>query len=320
LPLSLGANPAGLALLVATSQQSGVPPRLPSFQQTLLSQITAPHAQASVGTGNSNLLDAAAAALLRQQLTQQRERAQLQHISGSLLRNRLVTGSGNRVPKTTLSLHPAIRSPILRHGVPSTYGPPPSRQQPQDTQAVVSKKPDNANKALEVLGSSLRKASDPYIDVSFVKDPDPETSQLRRTRGGVTEPFPEKLHRMLNETEQEGHENVVSFFSHGRAFAVHDMDKFVKDIMPRYFKQTKWNSFARQLNLYGFKRISSGPDAGGYYHELFLKGRSKLCFHMRRVGVPQGTTDRRKFKSNNNNNVEPDFYSMKKITSTTKVS
>jgi len=62
--------------------------------------------------------------------------------------------------------------------------------------------------------------------------------------------------------------DVVSFYSHGRAFGVHDMERFVGEVMPKYFKQSKWNSFARQLNLYGFMRLASGPDAGGYYHEV----------------------------------------------------
>jgi len=126
------------------------------------------------------------------------------------------------------------------------------------------------------------------------------------------EPFPEKLHRMLREVEAEGKTDIVSFFSHGRAFVVHDMERFVAEIMPRFFKQSKWNSFARQLNLYGFQRILSGPDAGGYYHELFLKGKDSLVVHMRRVGVPQGK-DRRKFKEPQVRSVEPDFYSMTKV-------
>jgi hypothetical protein len=165
--------------------------------------------------------------------------------------------------------------------------------------------------ALEALGNNLRAKSDPYIDVSSVADPNPEDATTRRTRGGVSEPFPEKLHRMLSGVEQEGISDVVSFFSHGRAFGVHDMDTFVSEVMPKYFKQTKWNSFARQLSLYGFIRITSGPDAGGYYNELFLKGRPNLCLYMRRVGVPQGE-DRRKLRGKNMK-VDPDFYSMKRI-------
>jgi hypothetical protein len=168
--------------------------------------------------------------------------------------------------------------------------------------------------ALQALGTNLRAKSDPYIDVSRVADPNPEQgATLRRTRGGVSEPFPEKLCRMLSTAEQDGISHIVSFFSHGRAFGVYDMDRFVSDVMPKYFKQTKWNSFARQLSLYGFLRITSGPDTGGYYHELFLQGRPNLCRFMRRVGVPHGEDRRRKSRPKNKKDVDPDFYSMKRI-------
>ena len=92
-----------------------------------------------------------------------------------------------------------------------------------------------------------------YTDAAYIADPVPD---LRRNRGGVTEPFPEKLHKMLEVTEAEGSTDIVGFFSHGRAFAIHQPRKFVADIMPRFFKQSRLTSFQRQLNLYGFKRIS----------------------------------------------------------------
>ena len=169
----------------------------------------------------------------------------------------------------------------------------------------------NAEGTLAALGAAMRKKSSPYIDASHLSDPDPSDLARRRTRGGVTEPFPEKLHRMLLEVEESGDSNIISFFSHGRAFGVHDPERFVHKIMPKYFKQSRMSSFQRQLNLYGFTRISSGADAGGYYHELFLKGRPALCVHMRRVGVPQGE-DRRKLKSGARKS-EPDFYSMQPL-------
>jgi len=78
----------------------------------------------------------------------------------------------------------------------------------------------------------------------------------------------------------------VSFLPHGRAFQVHKVNKFLNKILPRYFRQqTKWKSFSRQLQLYGFVRVKSGRDAGAYYHELFLKGRPNLCHYMRRVNA-----------------------------------
>ena len=53
---------------------------------------------------------------------------------------------------------------------------------------------------------------------------------------------------MLNDAEQEQFENVVSWLPGGRAFKVHQTEKFVKKIMPRYFNQTKYKSFGRQVS------------------------------------------------------------------------
>jgi len=152
-----------------------------------------------------------------------------------------------------------------------------------------------------------------YFDASTLTDPDPVVVANRRTRGGVTEPFPEKLHRMIREAEKNGKQDVISFFHHGRSFAIHKPERFCSEIMSKYFKQSRLSSFQRQLNLYGFTRINSGPDAGGYYHELFLKGRPALSIHVCRVGVPQATPRRRGVKAHDSMKT-PDFYSIPPIT------
>mmetsp|Transcript_20107 Transcript_20107/g.29838 ORF Transcript_20107/g.29838 Transcript_20107/m.29838 type:complete len:332 (-) Transcript_20107:90-1085(-) len=167
--------------------------------------------------------------------------------------------------------------------------------------------------ALEALGSrglERRKKNVPYFDASSLADPDPVALANRRTRGGVTEPFPEKLHRLLQDCENKGESDIISFYSHGRAFCIHKVERFCREVMPRYFKQSRLSSFQRQLNLYGFTRITSGPDAGGYYHELFLKGRPALVIHMRRVGVPKALSNQRTPAPRPSNTISPDFYSM----------
>ncbi len=73
----------------------------------------------------------------------------------------------------------------------------------------------------------------------------------RGPRGGVYDPFPIKLHRMLDEVRAAGLESVVSWLEHGRAFRIHQPKVFAATIMCRFFNQSKYTSFQRQLNLYG---------------------------------------------------------------------
>ncbi len=97
---------------------------------------------------------------------------------------------------------------------------------------------------------------------------------MTEKRKGRTGTFPRKLHMMLSELEkQNGGTEIASFLPHGRAFAIHDPKEFVKSVMPKYFRMSRFSSFQRQLNLYEFQRVTEGPDKGSYYHELFVKGR-----------------------------------------------
>jgi len=98
--------------------------------------------------------------------------------------------------------------------------------------------------------------------------------------GGVAVPFPERLYELL--AEQKFCE-YVSWAPHGRAFRVNHRQKFEKEVIVKYFNQTKFRSFQRQLNLYGFKRIRSGQDKGCYYHDLFLRGQKGSCKFIKRM-------------------------------------
>ena len=66
--------------------------------------------------------------------------------------------------------------------------------------------------------------------------------------------FPSKLYGMLESVDSLGFAHIVSWLPHGKSFQVNDPDLFMELVVPEFFKATKYRSFQRQLNLWGFKR------------------------------------------------------------------
>ena len=128
-------------------------------------------------------------------------------------------------------------------------------------------------------------------------------------RGGVVTAFPVVLHSMLGVVEEQGLSHIVSWQPHGRAFAVHEASTFVKKVMPMFFRQSKISSFQRQLNLYGFCRLTGkGSDQGAYYNEYFLRGRADLASKVHRTRI-KGTG----IRTSSNPADEPNFYEMEPV-------
>lgn len=75
--------------------------------------------------------------------------------------------------------------------------------------------------------------------------------------------FPLVLHELLDEAEKQGNSSVVSWSQDGLSFKVHDRKKFTKILLPNYFLMTKYQSFSRQLQLWGFSFCrKAGPKKG----------------------------------------------------------
>jgi hypothetical protein len=66
-------------------------------------------------------------------------------------------------------------------------------------------------------------------------------------------PFPWELHEMLEAAENEVFTNAVSWLPDYQSFKVHQTETFVNDIMPKYFRQTKYKSFQRQCKFSGLR-------------------------------------------------------------------
>jgi len=116
-------------------------------------------------------------------------------------------------------------------------------------------------------------------------------------------PFPLKLHIILKILEKEGNDDVFSWLPHGRSFGIHKPGQF-EDVIKRFFRQSQISSFRRQLNLYGFLRLTNGRDSGSYYHELFLRGKPLLSLRMTRTRI-KGT----KIRASSSPADEPRLYS-----------
>jgi len=101
-------------------------------------------------------------------------------------------------------------------------------------------------------------------------------------------------------------QHIVSWLPHGRAWKIHNPHLFADQVLPTYFEASKYNSFVRLINAWGFRRVTRGIDKNAYYHELFLRGLPHLHGRMRRMTandkkVPLATED------------EPDFYKMSEL-------
>ncbi|KAL7548662.1 hypothetical protein ACHAWF_011934 [Thalassiosira exigua] len=76
--------------------------------------------------------------------------------------------------------------------------------------------------------------------------------------------FPHKLYTILESADH----SIASWYPDGRSFTIHEPDTFMRQIVPRYFKQTKFRSFTRQMNMWGFENLQQGKWA----HPHFIRG------------------------------------------------
>jgi hypothetical protein len=105
-------------------------------------------------------------------------------------------------------------------------------------------------------------------------------------RGGKKSTFPKMLYEMVDDADgvENDYTDVIAWMPHGRSFVIKDKHRFTDEILPRHFgSQNSFASFQRQLNVYGFLRMTKdGPDRKSYYHERFLRGRPDLIAYIPR--------------------------------------
>jgi len=112
--------------------------------------------------------------------------------------------------------------------------------------------------------------------------PNPQLTTEPAMKSGANQPnipFPRKLYELI-ETESD---LLVEWSSRGDSFFIRDQDEFCEHVLPKYFRHTKLTSFQRQLNLYGFRRITKGTDTGAYFHQNFHRDSPHLVESIKRM-------------------------------------
>jgi hypothetical protein len=183
-------------------------------------------------------------------------------------------------------------------------------------------------------GSTMYK----YRDFSNVpeeeleQDPAPASTPPPSSRGNAessirVQKFPVKLYAIL--AQKEFHD-IITWMPHGRSWKVLKPNLFESLVMPLFFEYSNYHSFNRLVNAWSFRRISTGPDRGSYYHEvrpigdiekvvhserqiltvlprfleqLFLRGKPQLQKYMRRLPKTHKKLPMKKED-------EPDFYTL----------
>ncbi|KDO35287.1 hypothetical protein SPRG_00134 [Saprolegnia parasitica CBS 223.65] len=100
-------------------------------------------------------------------------------------------------------------------------------------------------------------------------------------------PFVHQLLRMLKHEP----EDVVAWGPDDHSLEIRDRTRFVQAVLPRYFRHTRFNSFQRQLNYYGFQRVKGLPKATTrYWHAHFEKGRVGAMSLIQRIPPSRALT------------------------------
>ncbi|KAG7368129.1 HSF-type DNA-binding protein [Nitzschia inconspicua] len=82
---------------------------------------------------------------------------------------------------------------------------------------------------------------------------DDDGSEINSSKQQQLNRFLSKTYHMVNSDDA----SLVCWAPGGDSFLISDAEKFAKKILPKYFKHSKFTSFVRQLNFYGFRKIRS---------------------------------------------------------------
>ena len=84
--------------------------------------------------------------------------------------------------------------------------------------------------------------------------------------------FPEKLYKILKNNK---YKSIIHWDKEGKIVVIENKAKFSKEILPKKFGHSNYDSFVRQLNLYGFEKLPNieKSETEKFYLEIFSKNK-----------------------------------------------
>ena len=83
---------------------------------------------------------------------------------------------------------------------------------------------------------------------------------------------------------------------HGKAFIIHDKERFASKILRRYFDGAKFTSLTRRLKRWNFVRVPRGPEMGAYYNPYFVRDEPELVQNLRYKSESQAEEAKKNLK------------------------
>jgi len=93
---------------------------------------------------------------------------------------------------------------------------------------------------------------------------------------GLSNPlFPQKVFEMITE-KSKTHPDIINFSDDGKAFSIAEKSPQLGPILQEYFYHGNYPSLQRQLNMYGFRKVTSGLYKGLFYHPRLHRSSTLL--------------------------------------------
>ncbi|KAI8868855.1 winged helix DNA-binding domain-containing protein, partial [Ramicandelaber brevisporus] len=104
----------------------------------------------------------------------------------------------------------------------------------------------------------------------------------------VANQFATKLYQLVSD---DANRDVIMWSPSGGSFLVLNQEELEKKILAVHFKHSKFASFQRQLNMYGFSKVNKSPRGNKaandmmlaeFAHRYFIQGREDLLAEIKR--------------------------------------